>query len=302
MLVIFKQVVVLLLFALIGCILVRTKKIDASHSDMLSTLAVYVFLPCTAFNTFSSNFTVKYLSEKYPLILVSLVLLILLILQGKLLAKKLQPTGYNRAVYEYSLIIANGSYFGYPLVTSLFGADALLDVLVFCIPTMFYTYTMGYELLTESNGHGFQLKRLITPVVVGMLLGCVVGLTGLKVPDLITQVTQPAAGCLGPAGMLLLGIALGKFNFKELLGHKTVYVVVAMRLVVIPLAIFAVLKLLHLEFALMPALMTYAMPCGLNTIVFPQMIGHDCTRGAALVMISTLLALITIPLCLHFML
>lgn len=302
MLVIFKQVAVLFLFALVGCVLVRAKKLHADHSDMLSTLAVYVFLPCTAFNTFCSNFTVEYLTAKYPLILVSLVLLVVLVVFGKVLAKKLQPTGYNRAVYEYSLIIANGSYFGYPLVTSLFGADALLDVLVFSIPTMFYTYTLGYELLTESNGHGFQLKRLLTPVVVAMLLGCVVGLTGIPVPDVITQVTTSAAGCLGPAGMLLLGIALGKFDFKELLGHKTVYVVVAMRLVVIPLFIFAAMKLLRLEFALMPALMTYAMPCGLNTIVFPQMIGHDCTRGAALVMISTVFALLTIPLCLHFML
>ena len=302
MFVIFKQVAVLLLFALIGCVLVRTKKIDASHSDMLSTLAVYVFLPCTAFNTFGQNFTVEYLSEKYPLIIVSFFLLMLLILQGKLLSRKLQPTGYNRVVYEYSLIIANGSYFGYPLVTNLFGADALLDVMVFTIPVLVYTYTLGYELLTESGGHGFQLKRLITPVVVAMLLGCVVGLTGLEVPGLILQVTEPAAACLGPAGMLLLGIALGKFDFKELLGHKTVYVVVAMRLVVIPVIIFAALKLLHLDFALRPALMTYAMPCGLNTIVFPQMIGHDCTRGASLVLISTVLALITIPLCLHFML
>jgi len=302
MLVIFKQVAVLFLFALVGCVLVRAKKLHADHSDMLSTLAVYVFLPCTAFNTFCSNFTVEYLTAKYPLILVSLVLLVVLVVFGKILAKKLQPTGYNRAVYEYSLIIANGSYFGYPLVTSLFGADALLDVLVFSIPTMFYTYTLGYELLTESNGHGFQLKRLLTPVVVAMLLGCVVGLTGIPVPDVITQVTTSAAGCLGPAGMLLLGIALGKFDFKELLGHKTVYAVVAVRLVVIPLFIFAAMKLLRLEFALMPALMTYAMPCGLNTIVFPQMIGHDCTRGAALVMISTVFALLTIPLCLHFML
>ena len=78
MLIVLKQVVVLFLFALIGCVLVKTKAIKSEHSGLLSTLAVYVFLPCTAFNTFCSNFTVAYLSEKYLIVLVSAVLLILL--------------------------------------------------------------------------------------------------------------------------------------------------------------------------------------------------------------------------------
>ena len=301
MLVILRQVAVLLLFALVGCILAKKKVLNADYSSLLSALAVYVFLPCTAFNTFCTNFTVTYLTEKYPLILVSLVLLILLILHGKFLAKKLQPTGYDRAVYEYSLIIANGSYMGYPLMQSLYGTQGLLDSLVFALPIFVYTYTMGYDLLTEQTGKGFKLKRLLTPVVVAMVLGCIVGLTGIPMPEIVTQATGSAAACLGPAGMLLLGIALSRFKVKELLVHKEVYVVTAMRLVVIPLVIFALLKLLKLEFAMLPALMTYAMPCGMNTIVFPQLIGHDCTRGAALVMISTILSLITIPLCMYFL-
>ena len=301
MLVIFKQVVVLLLFALIGCVLAKKKVINADHSSLLSALAVYVFLPCTAFNTFCSNFTVAYLSEKYPLILISTVMLVVLILLGKVLAKKLQPTGYDRAVYEYALIIANGSYMGYPLMQSLYGDQGLLDMMVFALPIFVYTYTLGYDLLTERTGKGFSIKRLLTPVVVAMLLGCIVGLTGIPMPDVITQVTSSAGGCLGPAGMLLLGIALAKFNPKELLKHKAVYIVTAMRLVVIPLLIFAVLKLLKMDYALLVAIMTYAMPSGLNVIVFPQLIGHDCTRGASLVLISTVLSLITIPLCLFFL-
>lgn len=301
MLVILKQVVVLFLFALIGCVLVRKKMVNADHSGLLSALAVHVFLPCTAFNAFSSNFTVEYLTQKYPLVLVSAVILIVVIIMGKIIAKKLQPTGYDRAVYEYSLIIANGSYVGYPLMIGLYGTAYLLDMMLFAIPLTIYTYTLGYDLLTEQTGQKITLKRLLTPVVVAMILGCVVGLSGVVVPSVITQVTESAAACLGPAGMLLLGIALARFNPRELLAHKQVYIVTAMRLVIIPVAIFAVLKLLHLDFAILPAILSYAMPCGLNVIVFPKMIGHDCTRGAALVLISMVLSLVTIPLCLYFM-
>jgi len=301
MLVIIKQIMVMALFALIGLVLTKKKTVNPDHSSMLSTLAVHVFLPCAAFNTFSTNFTVEYISEKYPMILISAVILLVLILFGKWLAKRLQPTGYDRAVYEYSLIISNASYIGCPLILGIYGSEALLDMMMFMIPALIYTYTLAYDLLTEKTGQPFRLKRLLTPVIVAMVLGCVAGLSGIRVPDVITQVTEAAGNCLGPVGMILLGISLAELNPKELLSHKAVYIVTAMRLVIIPVAVALILKLLGLHYILRPAVFYYAMPCGLNVIIFPKMIGHDCTRGAALVLVSTVLSLITIPLCLYFL-
>ena len=43
--------------------------------------------------------------------------------------------------------------------------------------------------------------------------------------------------------------------------------------------------------------MQYAMPCGLNTIVFPKLIGENCEIGAGLALVSNVLAIFTIPLC-----
>ena len=300
MLVILKQVIVLLLFALIGCVMAKKKMVNPEHSAILSSLAVHVFLPCAAFNTFCTNFTVAYISEKYHMILISTVIMLVLIVLGKVLAKKLQPTGYDRAVYEYSLIIANASFIGCPLILSLYGSAALLDMMIFMIPLFIYTYTLGYDLLTEQAGQPFKLKRLLTPVLIAMVLGCIVGLTGIPMPDVITQVTGTAGDCLGPVGMLLLGIALSELKPKELIAHKEVYIVTAMRLVIIPVAIALVLKLLGLDYILRPAVFYYSMPIGLNVIIFPKMVGHDCTKGAALVLVSTILSVITIPLCLYF--
>ena len=54
--------------------------------------------------------------------------------------------------------------------------------------------------------------------------------------------------------------------------------------------------------AVMPALLIYAMPCGLNTIVFPKLIGEDCHIGAGLACISSVLACVTIPICIELFL
>ena len=49
------------------------------------------------------------------------------------------------------------------------------------------------------------------------------------------------------------------------------------------------------------AVLMYAMPCGLNTIVFPKLVGEDCSTGATLALMSNLLAVITIPLCISLL-
>jgi predicted permease len=38
------------------------------------------------------------------------------------------------------------------------------------------------------------------------------------------------------------------------------------------------------------------MPCGLNTIVFPSLVGEDCRMGAKFVLLSHVLCLASIPL------
>ena len=40
----------------------------------------------------------------------------------------------------------------------------------------------------------------------------------------------------------------------------------------------------------------YALPCGLNTVVFPKLVGENCSVGASLAFVSNILACITIPL------
>ena len=44
------------------------------------------------------------------------------------------------------------------------------------------------------------------------------------------------------------------------------------------------------------AVIFYAMPCGLNTVVFPKMFGEDCKIGAGFAFISNIGACFTIPL------
>ena len=301
MLIILEQVGVLLLFCAVGYILAKKNILNTQKSDLISGMLVYLFMPATVFSTCAANCTVDYITEKYPLILVSAGLLLLLMLAAKGIAKFLGPACYLRDMYEYSLVIPNTAYIGYPLMLSLYGSEGLLDMLMFGLPLIIYCYTTGYNILTDRRKEKFSLKKVLTPVTVTMALGCIVGLSGLKLPGVITQVVDKSAACLAPLGTLLMGMSISEFSFKDMLSDKRLYWLTALRLVVIPLAVFGILKLGRWEFALIPAICSHCMPCGMNVIIFPKLIGQDCSSGAGLVLLSTVLSVITIPLCMYFL-
>lgn len=301
MLIILEQVGVLLLFCAIGYILAKKKVLDSGKGDLLSGMLVYMFMPATVFSSCASNCTVDYITRKYPLILVSAGLLLLLIVAARVIARFMGPACYLRDMYEYSIIIPNTAYIGYPLMLSLYGSEGLLDMLIFGLPLILYCYTIGYNILTDRRKEKFSLKKVLTPVTVAMALGCIVGLTGVKMPGMFTQVVDKSAACLAPLGTLLMGMSISEFSFKEMLSDKRLYWLTALRLVVIPLAVFGILKLGRWEFALIPAICSHCMPCGMNVIIFPKLIGQDCQKGAGLVLLSTVLSIITIPLCMYFL-
>jgi len=295
MIIVFEQVLLLLLFMAVGYALCKTKVVDSRQTKLLSSLCVYVFVPATVFRTLSSRCTRTYLMEKYPLVIGSAVVVASLALLAFPISRLLTKNNYRRSVYHYSLTIPNYGYIGYALAEGIFGADALLDMMMFSIPISCYTYTVGYCMLVRSK---VSLKKLFNPINIAMLVGAAVGLLEWKVPTVAESFFAKAAGCMAPAGMLLIGMVISEYKPKELFLNKQAYVITFFRLLVIPCLVGWVLQLFSLEILLLPALLIMAMPCGSNTVIFPKLVGEDCKTGAALALITSILCCLTIPLCL----
>lgn len=293
MLIIVKQLLVLYIFLLLGFFFGKWKREQQNRTGILSFLLVNLFLPAKVFNTFSKNFTKSYITENGKTIIVSVSLLLFLVVFSLLIAKLLTKDKYEQKVYRYSLTLANYAYMGYALCESIFGESGLTDLILFCIPFAIYTYTLGYAMLT---GNGKTLKKLLNPMTGAIILGIVFGLTGLELPNVLTSVLSSSSACVAPLSMLLVGITLSAFRVRELVCDIKAYILVAIRLLVIPATVFGLCKLFSLDFVIMPAVMMSCMPCGLNTIVFPKLINEDCLTGAKLAMLSHLFSVATIPL------
>ncbi len=290
------QVFILLVFAAVGFALCKAKVTESSNASVLSKLVIYAFLPAMSFKTYATNFTVTYVRENYAQLLLSIVVVAALAIISLLPTRLLTRDSYRRKVYHYSITIANYGYMGYVLAENLFGGEMLLQVMVYALPLAFYVYGIGYPTLTNS---GVSVKKFLNPSICASLLGMVVGLCGLSVPDLVLDLLTKAAACVGPVSMLLTGMTLAEYPIKALLGDKNIYIITVLRLLVMPSLLSGALLLLGFREAVIPMLMLYAMPCGLNTVVFPKLVGERCETGAGLALVSSLLSCATIPLMLY---
>ncbi len=288
---IIQQLFLLYLFIIAGWLIGKKNRAKASHSEILSVLLVNLLLPCKVFRAFALNFTGAYFKERYRYLFPSLILLAVLIAFAYFGARLMTKHSYQRKIYRYSLVVTNYAYLGYVLIEAVFGEAMLTDFVFFAIPFIVYTYTFGYALLTGGKN---PWKRLLNPMTVSIALGMVFSLSGFSLPRLLFEAISMASSCVGPVSMLLTGLTLSAFTLKDMVLDHKAYLFSALRLLLIPAAVFLACRLLRLDSVLPMMVMITCMPCGLNTVVFPKLVGEDCRLSARLTLISHLFALPTL--------
>lgn len=291
------QLLVLYIFIGLGWFLGLIKKDLSGKSSILSYLLVNLFFPCKIFLNFAGNFTTEYLQSNYSTVFISVGILLVLVALGHMIPRMLTKDPYERKVYNYSTSISNYAYVGYPLVASVLGAAGQNNIMVFCIPFSLYCYTFGVAMLMNRDS---SIKSLVNTITVSMALGIVWGLLKLPLPGVVRTVMNTASSCVGPISMVLVGLALSTFTIRQLLPNFSVILFCAIRLMGIPFVVFGICKglsfFMTLPDAVYPsAVLMACMPCGLNTVVFPRMLGKDCSLGAKLILLSSILTCVTIP-------
>ncbi|MBR2916297.1 MAG: AEC family transporter [Clostridia bacterium] len=306
------QMLMMFTLVIIGYILTKTKIIPDNADKTIAKIATFVFAPALNFRSLLSNCTVENFSRDYKLILYGLGFILVAILLSYLLcglfvrkASGNPERAYKKNIYKYAIAIANFGFLGNFLVLEMFGDEMLYKYIMFTFFPTFFVYAWGLTILipkkeNASNGKFAFLKNLINPGVISVVAGCICGLLGLNkyMPGFLDKaLVNLGNNCMGPAGMLLTGVVIGKYDIKTLWADKKVYIATVLRLLIIP-ALFALLTkaIGGGEELMIFTVMLFGTPFGLNTIVFPAAYGGETKTGAAMALISSILAIITMPL------
>lgn len=293
------QVAKLFLFLLTGFILAKKEILPDQTAKCFSLFLVWVSQPALYLYTFSTRFNVGQLAESVKLMAVSLVGLVVTLLLSRLIRSVIIKDDYAQKVFTYSVCVPNYGSVGYVLVQALFGEAVLLQYQIFVTPITIYVLTAGYAMLLDRKT---CLKSLLNPMIVALLVGMVLGLLQIKLPVFLQEALISASDCIGPISMILTGCVIAQFDLKKVLSLQEVYTTVILRMLLLPALVIAVSLVIPIPRKYVSMLLIFhAMPCGLNSVVFPSTVGKDCSFGAGLAVISNTVALFTIPLFLSYL-
>lgn len=290
----------LLILMIVGFTVVKLKALPESSTQIISKLENNVFIPALVMGTFMTNLTPDNLGGYGKFVLCGAVVVIISIPIAVLMARCFSKDSYLRNIYTYGLSFSNFGFMGNAVVQALF--PALFDeYLVFVLPFWCAIYVWGVPfLLMPADGakRSFRdwVKPFLNPMFGGMLIGMVLGLTGLTLPGFVTNAVTTLGSCMSPLAMLLTGMTIAKIDLKKAFTNVPVYLASLVRLVAIPAVAIGVLVLSKLEYALaLCVVCNLAMPLGLSPVVVPAGYGKDTSDAAGMALISHLLSCLTIP-------
>ncbi len=260
-----QAVLTIVLMSAGGIILARLKLIDSNSLQVLSRIIFHLLMPCMLFASFAQTIDLDKLKELWILPLTAFIYIIGGIALGAAAAKIMKIKPERKSMVTASSGFANAMYLPIPLVAAIctifpeFSGNPELKAVGMAYVSMFIIifspmmWTLGFNILGEKPHSSIKLSDIITPPVCGIILGFIVANfpfaknafcsdNGLLHPVFTACVSLGNA--VVPCAMIVLG---GSFAFSPISKHvdrKSVFAVILVKLVILPLLAILYIKLL----------------------------------------------------------
>ena len=296
-------VLVMLAYAVPGYLLVKTKHIRPEAIPAFAALLLY---GCAPFQTLYAMQRIEY--SPYILKYLGLSLVLGLGLMGGMLGLTYLMFRRRQAEVPYRICtvaaaMGNCGFMGIPLMEALLPEypQAVAFASTFFLAMTILMWTVISFLITRDRRH-VSLKKVFTnPGTIAMAISLAlmfahVRFTGAA-EGFITLMNRSATLVC----MWILGMRLGCIPLKPMFTSPLQYLAIGLKLIVFPLLAMAVVRLLPVERDYMRMIgILCCVPVGNLVLSFSELLGEGQDVAANVVLLSTLLSLITIPIMLQF--
>ena len=298
-----EQMILLFILILVAYIASKIKFLPANSNKVLADLVVNITNPATILYAVATSSHA--LSNGAVLSILGITILTLggqmILAHGftKFLRIQRRPAG----VYRFMLVFSNCGFLGYPVVRALFGADAVFVASMYNLIFQILCFTYGVRQVGgDPSAREFRPKMFLTPMVVTSVLALILYLANVPFHPMVVETLSLLDRITSPASMLVIGCVLAAYPIKTIFGQWHAYVFCLVRLIVIPVIVWAILRLFvtdPLIFGVMVVLS--ALPAATNTVLICSKYNGDESTAASGLFLSTTLSLITLPILLRLL-
>ena len=289
---------------ILGFFLGRSKWISEATNKQLINILLMIVMPCALFIAFPNEFDRGALNLFLAGLWGGLLVFIVLIAMSRLFFSKVtlkKAKVCSRYESQFALMFNNATFLGFPLILMLFGPEALMPYCGFIIVFNLALFSYGVFLVQGKFDKQLLLNTLINPNIVAVVLGLIFFLLSWQLPGPLNNGVSHVAAIMTPLSLICIGFMLSRANFKELLGKKRLFVTAALQLTTVPLATWLVLYLIGVPVEVRNILvLIQALPTATSLGLFAEKYGSECgsTEASELVVISTLMSAVTLPIML----
>lgn len=308
--------VMLTLFAIVvvGYIAGKLGYMGGTFDKKLSKVVIDITCPALIL---SSAMTGELPDRRYilPLLGISVLTYVLLTGVALLLPRFLTKKKDDEGVIGFAMMFGNVGFMGYPIVASIFGHEAVFYAAVLNVVNTFTVFTVGTMLIVGKNQESTveekemsqkkMLRKVLysTPMLSAYLTMLIVALEIKDIPEFISQPLTMIGNITVPAALLIIGSSMSQLPLRALLGNGTIYATTLMRLAILPIGIHYLMTLLGFSsFVVGINTVVIAMPVATYGTILCLRHGKDTTLITEVTFITTLLAMISIPLLVTWLL
>ncbi len=293
------------LFVLIlaGYVMAWRGVIDGPGIKGLTSFVYYIALPLMLFHLFANAPVREAFDGRY--VLIYLAIGVSLYFTGFAAARWLFGCSWQeQAVHGFGTSFGNTVFIALPVATGLFGKAANLPILLAISVENGLLLPLAIALLEFGRAREGALLQALTaalaailksPVVMPVILGAAVAVSGLKLPVLADGIIELVRGATVPCALFALGATLAGLPLSERF-RETAFMVV-MKLVAFPVLVYIAMTVFLPD--LDPvwracAAIAAAGPMGANVYLIAMRYEAYVARASTGILISTTLSVVTI--------
>ena len=202
---VFTQILVILMYVVIGLVAGKTGIINPQQRKYLTSLASNLILPFTILSAASQEISSRQMANVGIATVLMFVLFGLTMVISLLYHRVRQSPPATRAALTSLVTFPNCTFLGLPLCRALFGDMAILYNVSAMLTFNLLFFTVQYTLFTQKK---FSLKNLLTPAMVSTVILVIMVLTGLHFPDAVQTVVSNTGAMITPLSLIIIGVMM----------------------------------------------------------------------------------------------
>jgi len=302
-----KSVILFVALAVPGYLLVKSGRLNAAQSGVLSKLLMYIGLPFLILSGTINNISF----DKELIITIVTVAVIGIAFTFAMFfasapASAMEKNKKTNGMMRFAMTFSNNGFLGIPLAAAVFGSDSpIMTLLVILnIITNMLMYTLGVYLVSGDKSKISFKKAVFNPVLIAFVIGIVLNL--LNVNEIVPEVSTFSAhfsGIVTPLSMTVLGMKMAEIRFTALFGSWRMYYVCFIKLIVFPCVVSALLLAVRYfgvgfidNSIILAFFIAFSMPTAGLASTFADGFGGDTENAVTMTLGTTAVSIATIPI------